>query len=485
MKYLRFSFSALWLSCFFLGAMLSVESVLKGDLVAQSLAQTSAQTQVVGNKTELLAALSQASGGEVIVLEDGDYGAVTVENVFASPVTLKAQNQAGPRFSYLRLEDAQNIVIDGVYIFLAEGQPYGLHLVDSSFITFKNSQIYAEDFNSGKNLFLNGVNDVYIQGNNISSTNDAVHTNGGLENVVFEGNTMKIRPEVVPVGAHFDVFQFRSSRVQNLKIINNYLGYSTQNIFLQNIGAGPWENMVIKGNVSITEGDGGFAGKHVALGAVNNLVFEGNTLAHYTTDGLGYAHGLSASVSGDFVVRNNIFSNALYLSKGNDSDYNLFYTTNKTITGAPGQDANSIVADPEFVDLANGQLELQSTSPAINVGVEVEGITTDWYGNKRPQSAWDIGGAEYRSEVFPSLANPGSLHRTYTLIEEGVKLTLVTSEAGLVHQLHIWDAEAQFRDNTLLALTKINTNSGVELKFLGKTEAAVTLLQSLFWALEF
>lgn len=64
----------------------------------------------------------------------------------------------------------------------------------------------------------------------------------------------------------------------------------------------------------------------------------------------------------------------------------------------PSQFTSNINADPSFVNLANKDFHLQSTSPAINAGVAISTLTTDITGILRPQgSAIDIGAYEYNS----------------------------------------------------------------------------------------
>ena len=116
-------------------------------------------------------------------------------------------------------------------------------------------------------------------------------------------------------------------------------------------------------------------------------------------------------------IRNNI----MYDNHGIDidtgitnvnSDYNLFYPTKYSNVGA-GNEVNSIVANPLFVDYISGDVlgdfNLQQNSPAIDVGVNIQnvmGLTNmkDFDGNSRPidiagkgdgVADYDIGAYEY------------------------------------------------------------------------------------------
>ncbi|HVK62536.1 MAG TPA: choice-of-anchor Q domain-containing protein, partial [Bdellovibrionales bacterium] len=359
----------------------------------------------VSTAAQLTAAFSAAKGGETIILKSGNYGAVTLSGKsFSSAVKIVSEVQAGAKFTSLILRQVDNVLLQSVRVDMTQvGDNYGLQVLDSANITVRSNVLYAVDFNGGKNIYMNNVRNVLVEANDISTTNDGVHTNGYLENVTFKGNSIMHRHDVIPVGAHADTFQFRSGPVNGLKILGNVYGYAHQNVFQQNIGTGPWKNIEISGNVSLTKGTG-LSGKHVFLSTVENVVVEGNTFAS-TTPG-GYSQGIVATVSGTFVVRNNIFYNAMYVNFGKVSNYNLFYADVKpafsgygslsALQAGTGQDKNSAVADPKFVNLAAENVRLQSSSPAINKGAALAIEPIDIYGTARPRGgAWDIGAVEY------------------------------------------------------------------------------------------
>jgi hypothetical protein len=61
-----------------------------------------------------------------------------------------------------------------------------------------------------------------------------------------------------------------------------------------------------------------------------------------------------------------------------------------------GYDSNSpSPSDPQFVDPDNSDFSLNPTSPAIEAGVSVPWITTDYYGNPRDPNTPSIGAVEY------------------------------------------------------------------------------------------
>ena len=362
----------------------------------------------VSNNSELDTALTNANAGDTINLNPGNYGAFTTKDLpFSSTVRIKSSSLNGAVFTHFKIENSTHITVEGIRIEQSASTNYGFQVVESANITLARSTIYGEDFMSGKNIFLVNVTDVNILDNDISTTNDGIHTTGTITNLTIEGNKIITREEFVNSSAHDDSIQFRST-VINLKILRNLLAYSDQNIFMQTtkIGAPPADGVIISGNISLQRGDD-FEGKHVDLQTAHNVTIEGNTFSTY---GGGYAHGIVVGHSGDYIVKGNIFSNSLYQSKasGTDSDYNLFYDTSskQVITGYssladyraanPTSDVHSIEGNPLFVDEENTNARLQALSPAINAGIPLSSITLDIDGNTRPAgTAWDIGAHEF------------------------------------------------------------------------------------------
>jgi cysteine-rich repeat protein len=135
-----------------------------------------------------------------------------------------------------------------------------------------------------------------------------------------------------------------------------------------------------------------FGGYQASVGRVTDSQFLNNTC--YKNDTLGEGVGeLWIQYASDNVVRNNIFYGTaqnilLYSENGNVNnrlDYNLFFTEagggavefawkNTSYQGfdayqtGSGEDANSLFADPAFVDPDSLDFHLGSTSPAIDGG---------------------------------------------------------------------------------------------------------------------
>jgi len=114
------------------------------------------------------------------------------------------------------------------------------------------------------------------------------------------------------------------------------------------------------------------------------------------TTGIELDYNLYFDISGNFIT---------YKGKTYDIDHimgNLpgYYSYDQH------QDINSIVQDPLFVDPANDDFHLQSTSPCINAGTDV-GLAEDMEGNP-VDYAPDIGAYEYSDNPIPDIKVNGS-----------------------------------------------------------------------------
>jgi parallel beta-helix repeat protein len=110
-------------------------------------------------------------------------------------------------------------------------------------------------------------------------------------------------------------------------------------------------------------------------------------------------------VSGIKVYNNTVFNNT-HSGIATDATVsnsiirnNVLYQNGQPIAdlGSGTIQSNNLTADPKFIDGAANNFRLQSSSPAINAGVSLSEVLTDFDGIPRPQgSAFDIGSYEYR-----------------------------------------------------------------------------------------
>lgn len=87
---------------------------------------------------------------------------------------------------------------------------------------------------------------------------------------------------------------------------------------------------------------------------------------------------------------------------------NIVYQNGSTIinNGVGTQISNNLTTDPKFVNASAKDFTLQQTSPAIDTGVTLDAVTTDFAGTTRPQGAgYDVGAYEYKSGQVPTPTN--------------------------------------------------------------------------------
>jgi hypothetical protein len=153
-------------------------------------------------------------------------------------------------------------------------------------------------------------------------------------------------------------------------------------------------NARIYNNIARTYGGGMFSRNAVKV--YNNLFYR-NTL--------GIWH---PSSQGEFY--NNTFYDlpqfGILLSGGNVVRNNIFYKASIQQNG-PNTISNTLTFNPNFVNAGAGDFHLQAGSPAIDAGMTVSGVTTDFDKRPRPQGGPSaIGAYEYTGSAPRPLSAP-------------------------------------------------------------------------------
>lgn len=263
---------------------------------------------------------------------------------------------------HIRLEDCEvkNAPMDGIYI-------------DAS--AHHNEMINMAIHHNGTTDFDHGI---YIRGASNLVESSEIYQNAGW-------------------GVH--VFKQGGTGVANYNIVRNNRIHDNARIGARGVG------------IILSSGNGNLA--------YNNLIW-GNT------GGIQIAYG---TPTGTEVCNNTIYANRNYgiriYSDGTDSivKNNILYENETWAYGAQFSDSgtgtqssnNLIGIDPMFVDVPARDFHLQAGSPAIDQGVPVSIVTTDFDGTPRPQgAAVDIGAFEYNSggplitRIRSKKATPGS-----------------------------------------------------------------------------
>lgn len=286
-------------------------------------------TTTVADRAGLLSALSSAKGGDTIVLKNGSYGSLTLNNDYASTVTIKAEQSLGASVSLLTLQNATNIKFDGIKFNsgmngsngrgvvnieqasqnvaivnsevtgsvdgVYEGH-FGIYVRSSNGITLENNNVH--DVRSGIVMF--GSANSAVKGNSIDYFSEDGMKLAGLSNAVVDGNVTlgHIYPTA---GAHNDFIQFQGAS-NNLTVTDNvYLANtigSAQGIFFSD---GTYQNVRIENNLIYTDMLRGISVSDGSTGITVNA----NTLLNVPG---GHA-GTTVMVPAGSVVTNNIMMN--------------------------------------------------------------------------------------------------------------------------------------------------------------------------------
>ena len=185
------------------------------------------------------------------------------------------------------------------------------------------------------------------------------------------------------------------------------------------------------GTCGITDGEGIILDSSVSVGhyggrtyIANNIVYNngssgiqvGPNSAHAdVVNNTVYKNGTNLPQEGEITSQSstdvNAYNNIVYSSAAETAssgftqeDYNDFFAVSpKTIA------AHDIAADPDFVNAAGNNFQLQASSPAIDKGTSTDAPADDFAGVMRPQgNGFDMGAYEYQASVSSSGSSSGS-----------------------------------------------------------------------------
>ncbi|WP_424831779.1 right-handed parallel beta-helix repeat-containing protein [Ruegeria sp.] len=274
----------------------------------------------VTSATELKQALSQATGGETILLAAGDYGRLDISAQYASNVTIKSADATSPAsFSELRVKNAANITFEDVkfdYTFSGQAQSYRPFQINgSSNITIKESvfdgdvasgvSASADGFGTGYGLYVRNSSGVTVENNEYFNWLNALHV-GASSNVAIKGNNIhSIRAD----GMYLDGNQGITVEGNYLHDFNRSLNSGDHGDFIQfSKLLGPSSDITIRGNV--IDMAGGDYAQAIFMGSghsdpsdpsmfYQNLLIEDNMIYN------GHIHGIAVSGANNVTVSNN------------------------------------------------------------------------------------------------------------------------------------------------------------------------------------
>jgi len=313
-------------------------------------------TFYVTNPTELSAAISSASGGDTIILANGDYGELVLGNDFSSTVTFQSENPLGASFSRLVVDNGSNMAFDGFDLQGSFAAKYSSGISLTNSVT-TNGMLYFREVDglvvdnctatgAQYSCLLNSVRNFSVTNSYFGNvTEDVMRITGNSYNGLIENNQLIDTVAVSPT--HPDLLQMFGATggytphditirgnlfyddtttgsvaaqgifmsdpypggdgYQNILIEDNLINVSSPNTIYINGGQ---KNVVVRNNTLIPHysGDGGAVIRLVGKSKMNNsgTIVEGNVAKMIRDEtksskiGRNYLYGRNANIAALF-----------------------------------------------------------------------------------------------------------------------------------------------------------------------------------------
>lgn len=338
---------------------------------------------VVGTPSELLTALNNVNGGEVILLESGYYGDVDIKDFdFTDYVTIRSvDGNMGAVFHSLDIQNSSNIRVDNVHV---DNSGDGalrvgfVNILGSENIELLNSEINGSVDGS---YFIDPSRWVSAYGLEVS---------GNSKNIVVRNNHIH---DAEHGAVFFDV--------TNLQVVDNMISDVASDSFkFAGISGGLIENNTGAPIVHPSYDD------HVDFiqfqGDSNDVVLRGNTLLIKDTD--DHVHQgifIKDGDYSDFIIEDNLIYtntvNAIYISSGH------------TVDGGTGGNItirnNTVLSPPDLTKWGNADIRIVSLKGAYTVENNIVDRVVDQVGDGNVTGnlslQWEKpAGANYYNDIY-------------------------------------------------------------------------------------
>lgn len=228
----------------------------------------------VSTQKELVSALKAASGGDRIVLADGDYGSLLLDPLYQknvgsydSPVTIVSATPGGAVFSSIEVRRASNLSFEGLTIetsFVAGYNASNIAVIDSTAQKMRFSQVdgvhvegnHIEGGDWG--LVLNRVQNFVVVDNTITrTTEDLIQITRDSSHGLIENN--RLIDVIAEAPSHADMIQIQAIdglAPSDITIRGNYIyddpatgGIAAQGIFVSSSNGGVFRDLLIEQNL--------------------------------------------------------------------------------------------------------------------------------------------------------------------------------------------------------------------------------------------
>lgn len=349
----------------------------------------------VSNQTQLLSALKTATGGDTILLADGNYGEVTLKSKFASTVTIQAEHPQGADFTKISLSGASNLAFDGLDLLQSFNATSSSNIsltnsTSNSMLNFREVNGLVVDKVSATGgqygILLNSVQNFTVTNSTFGNVSeDVMRITGNSYNGVIENNVLADTVATAPT--HPDLLQMFGANgytPHDIAIRGNLFyddpttgEVSAQGIFMAGPQGAGYKNMLIEDNLINVSSPNSI----YVHGGETNVLIRSNTLMPNSKDGgaiIRLVGSDSFDNSGTTVV-SNIAKLLVNESKASHIGDNYFYGRGADLTSLfHGSDGSSW---ENFIPVAHSKIDFGSAYGAQD---RLQQLLLEYYGSEKP-----------------------------------------------------------------------------------------------------
>jgi len=455
-------------------------------------------TFYVTDPTELSTAISSASGGDTIILADGDYGELVLGKDFSSTVTFQSENPLGASFSRLVVDNGSNMAFDGFDLQGSFAAKYssGISLTNSVttsgkfYIRSVDGLVIDHCTATGDQygILLNSVQNFSVTNSYFGNvTEDVMRITGDSYNGLIENNYLIDTVAVKPT--HPDLLQMFGANgytPHDITIRGNVFyddgttgSVSAQGIFVSDPQAGGYKNILIEDNLinvnspnSIyinggqenvvvsnntlmpNKGDGGAIIRLAEKSGMDNsgTIVEGNVAkllvdeTHASTIGDNYIYGRDYDLSSLFQGSNGSTWENFLPVEGSDIDFGSGYGALDRLFQllSESPDSTTSIATPEPDSGASTTVvEPDSSTPITAAEPDSSASTSDPLSVYHLDTSYEMNGKESSITILEHDAaleiDTGSIGLTFNAdTVRGTRGVLSIGAAGYDDDISVW-----------------------------------------------
>ena len=382
-------------------------------LLFAGLGVAQAATITVNNESELRAAVEVANssgGNTTILVSDGVYTLTDTLYINAPNVTLSGKS--GNRANAIIQGDAMSANARVGNLLRVAGSGFKLNGLTLRRSRWHLIQIVGESNADSPEITNCILQDAYeqmlkvtIDPNNLNTTSD----NGLVENCVFE-YTAGIGPQyyIGGIDAHgAKNWIIRNNTFRNIISPNTAVAEHAVHIWNTSANNLVEKNLIVNCDrgIGFGLGDRGNSGGIIR----NNMIYHAANKGTFADVSIALENSSGTQVYNNTIFTDHDYPRSIeYRFPGTTGTTITNNLTNKAITGrdgASGTVSNNVTRASRdwFVNVSEGDLHLASgVSAAVDVGLEISGLSDDFDGQNRPQgSGFDIGADEYSAVAPP------------------------------------------------------------------------------------